>query len=597
MNGSRPTPAPGVESPALRTPPHSLEAEQGVLASVMINNDLMNGVAEVLRPEDFYAGAHRALYSVMLDLYERGRAIDATTLYTAIQDRGLEKEVGGLPYLSELLQSTASTFFLQEYIRIVKEKAILRRMITAAQEIAASAFQGVPDLDDFLDRTEQAVFAIAEEQIKPSVYSMAELAKEAMREIEKAYDRKEMITGVPSGFRDLDKLTSGFQKSNLVIVAARPSMGKTAICLNIAVNAALKHKTPVAIFTLEDSRQQVTQRLICSEARVNSHRLRTGFIAQDEINRLVAAVGRLHDAPIYIDDSGGSTTLEIRAKARRLKKDKGIGLVVVDYLQLMRGSQRGSSDNRVQEVSEISRGLKALAKELEIPVIAVSQLSRNVEGRENKRPQMSDLRECVTGDTLVLTTDGGRVPIRDLVGKDADVWSMSAEGRIVPARSERVWSVGVRPVSRVILASGRVMRATGEHRLYGPSGWVRVQDLNPGDRLAIASSNPSVVMNSIVEIRPDGAEEVFDLTVPGPSSWLADGIVSHNSGAIEQDADLIVFVYREEMYCRKGEPVPSDIKGIAEIIVAKHRNGPTDMVKLAFLDQFTRFEDLALDYE
>lgn len=462
MDGSRARAGGGVEAPGLRTPPHSLEAERGVLASVLINNDLMNGVAEVLRAEDFYLGAHRALYSVMLDLYERNRGMDSTTLYTALRDRGLEEEVGGLPYLSELLQATASTFFVSEYARIVKEKAILRRTAATAQEIGAEALSGVADLDEFLDRVEQRIFAIAEEKIKPSFYSMNQMAKEAMREIEKAFERKEMITGVPSGFKDIDALTSGFQKSDLVIVAARPSMGKTSFCLNVAVNAALRHKVPVAIFSLEMSRQQLVQRVICSEARVNSNRLRTGFLAQDEINRLVAAVGRLSEAPIFIDDSGALTPLEMRAKARRLKRDQEIGLVIVDYLQLMRGSQRGAMDNRVQEVSEISRGLKSLAKELELPVIAISQLSRALESRENKRPQMSDLRD---------------------------------------------------------------------------------------------------------------------------------------SGALEQDADLILFLYREEIYSRKGEPVPPNVKGTAELIVGKHRNGPTGTVPLTFLDQYTRFDDRARDYE
>jgi len=455
-------PVDGGGSPPLRTPPHSLEAEQGVLAAVLLDNDLMNGVAEVLRPEDFYLGSHRALYQVMLDLYERNRAMDATTLYAAVRDRGMEEQVGGMDYLAQLLQSGTSGLFVREYTRIVKEKALLRRMIAAAGEIAAQAFQGVPEVDEFLDRTEQAIFAIAEEKIKPSFYSMAEMAKEAMREIEKAYERKELITGIPSGFKDLDALTSGFQKSDLIIVAARPSMGKTSICLNIAVNAALRHKIPVAIFSLEMSRQQLVQRLICSEARVNSNRLRTGFLAQDDINRLVAAIGRLSDAPIYIDDSGALTTLEMRAKARRIKKERQVGLLIVDYLQLMRGTGRAGADNRVQEVSEISRGLKSLAKELEVPVIAISQLSRALESRENKRPQMSDLRE---------------------------------------------------------------------------------------------------------------------------------------SGALEQDADLILFVYREEVYARKGEPVPPEIKGAAEIIVGKHRNGPTGTVPLTFLEQYTRFEDRARDFE
>jgi replicative DNA helicase len=310
----------------------------------------------------------------------------------------------------------------------------------------------------------------------------------------------------------------------------------------------------------------------------------------------------------------------------------------------MHGSNtRQNSENRVQEVSEISRSMKSLAKELNIPVVAVSQLSRGVESRNDKRPQMADLRECVTGDTLVLTTDGGRVPIGELAGKQVDVWAMSPEGRIVPAKSDCVWSVGEKPVMRVVLASGRTIRATPEHLLYSAGTWTRVRDLRPDDRVAVAresqwSAPPAMAgirgasylggahfnvapsrkiaggyaaileddalrlwaendlfWDRVVEVSPDGLEEVFDLTVPGPASWLADGIVSHNSGAIEQDSDLILFVYREEMYAK--EKTPQEAKGVAEIIIGKNRSGPMRDVKLAFLSQFTRFEDLAQDLE
>ena len=482
---------PGGNDASLRVPPHDLHAEQAVLASVLLNNDLINGVMEVLRPGDFYQGAHRILYEAMVDLYDRGRPIDQLTLSAVLKDRNAEQQVGGLAYLSEIVTSVPISDNVVHYARIVKEKSILRKTISAAQEITTAAFQGVADIDVFLDRTEQAIFAIAEEKIRPSYYVMGEMAREAMKEIEEAYERKERITGVASGFRDLDQVTAGFQRSNMIVVAARPGMGKTSLCLNIAVNAATRQKLPVAIFSLEMSRQELAMRMICSEARVNFQRLRTGHLAQEEVNRLVAAVGKLSEAPIYTDDSGTLSAMELRAKARRLKKERGIGMIIVDYLQLMHGSNtRQNSENRVQEVSEISRSMKSLAKELNIPVVAVSQLSRGVESRNDKRPQMADLRECVTGDTLVLTTDGGRVPIRELVGKQVDVWAMSPEGRIVPAKSECVWSVGEKPVMRVVLASGRTIRATPEHLLYGPGVWTRVGDLKPGDRLAIARAVP-----------------------------------------------------------------------------------------------------------
>ncbi len=461
MGGSRLTSQGTAETSLLKVPPHSIEAEQAVLASVLLNNDLLNDVVEVLRPDDFYQGAHRTLFSAMLELYERGRAIDQLTLGEALSSRGAADDVGGISYLSELIQNIPTTANVADYARLVKEKAILRKMVAVAQQIANAAFQGVGEVDDFLDKSEQAIFSIAEEKIKPSYYSMSEMGKEAMQEIEKLYEKKELITGVPSGFRDLDRLTAGFQRSDMVVIAARPGMGKTAFCLNVALHAALRNGLPVAIFSLEMSRQQLALRMICSEARVNFQRLRTGYLAQDEINRIVAAVGRLSEAQIYCDDSGMLSALELRAKARRLKKDKKIGLLVVDYLQLMRGSTtRGGQDNRVQEISEISRSLKALAKELDVPVLAISQLNRGVESRTDKRPQMSDLRE---------------------------------------------------------------------------------------------------------------------------------------SGAIEQDSDLILFIYRQEMYDKAD--TPEDKKGTAELIIGKQRNGPMGTVSLTFLDQYTRFEDMARDYD
>jgi replicative DNA helicase len=314
---------------------------------------------------------------------------------------------------------------------------------------------------------------------------------------------------------------------------------------------------------------------------------------------------------VVIDDSPAPTALEVRAKCRRFRSSKEyfrprsvvegeppeepIGLIVIDYLQLMKG--RAHLDSREREISEISRGLKALAKELRMPVIALSQLNRSVESRTDKRPQLSDLRECVTGDTRVWLADGRRVPVAELVGTTPDVWALSEAGdRVVAARSDKVWSVGHKAVSRVCLASGRVLRATAKHRLLTATGWREVAELAPGHLVRVAvpvdtHARPAFDLGweRVLEIVPDGEDEVFDLTVPGPASWLADGIVSHNSGAIEQDADVIMFIYRDEFYNREKSEKP----GIAEVIIGKQRNGPTGVVDLAFLSQFTRFENLA----
>jgi len=365
------------------------------------------------------------------------------------------------------------------------------------------------------------------------------------------------------------------------------------------------------VLSLEMSAQQLVQRMLCSEAKVDSQAVRTGFLSSSDWHRLTAAAGRLSEAKIFIDDSPGLTVLEARAKARRMKAEHGLDLLVIDYLQLMRG--RAALDNRQQEISEISRSLKALAKELNVPVVALSQLSRAVEARAQRdfRPQLSDLRECVTGDTLVLLTDGRRVPIRDLVGTAPEVLAMTPRGAIVTAKSERVWRVGRRALRMISLASGRAIRATQEHRLFSQRGWARISEVSTRDMLAVANHIPEMLhdyaavvdaertgeasrrdveWDRIVAIEPAGHDDVFDLTVPGPESWLADGIVSHNSGALEQDSDVILFLYRARVY---REDVPPDEENIAEVIIGKQRNGPTGTVKVVFLPQYARFENAA----
>src|SRR5438552_3621700 len=385
----------------------------------------------------------------------------------------------------------------------------------------------------------------------------------------------------------------------------------TAFALNIVQHVGVTLRGTALVLSLEMSAQQLVQRMLCSEAKVDSQAVRTGFLSSSDWHRLTAAAGRLSEAKIFIDDSPGLTVLEARAKARRMKAEHGLDLLVIDYLQLMRG--RAALDNRQQEISEISRSLKALAKELNVPVVALSQLSRAVEARAQRdfRPQLSDLRECVTGDTLVLLADGRRVAIQDLVDSAPEVLSMSPQGKIVTAKSERVWRVGRRRLLTLRLSRGRSIRATQEHRLFSQRGWVRVSELTTRDMLAVANHIPEAVrdyadavddrngdMNvvdidwdRIVDVRPAGHEDVFDLTVPGPESWLADGIVSHNSGALEQDSDVILFIYRPFVY--KGDEIPPDEQNVAEIIIGKQRNGPTGTVKVVFLPQYARFENAA----
>ncbi len=438
------------EAPSPKVPPHSLEAEQSVLGGIIIDNDALHRVLELLRPEDFYREAHQKIYEAMISLFERGEPLDLITLTNELKRSKTLEKAGGASYLAQLADAVPTAANVAHYAKIVKEKALLRRLIGAATEIAAECYREGQDIEELLDRAEQVIFGISQFRIRPSFYPMKEVLKEAFRTIERLYEKKELITGVPSGFKDLDRKTAGFQPSDLIIVAGRPSMGKTAFCLNIAQYAAVEAKVPTAIFSMEMSKEQLALRMLCAEAKVSASKVRSGFLSEGDLQRLTMAAGTLADAPIVIDDTPALSVLELRAKARRLKGEMDLGLIIIDYLQLMRG--RSSAERREQEISEISRSLKALAKELQIPIIAISQLSRRAEDRPGRRPQLADLRE---------------------------------------------------------------------------------------------------------------------------------------SGAIEQDADLILFLYRDEVYNPN-----SDKKGIAEVIIGKQRNGPTGVVELSFVPELTTFKDL-----
>ena len=438
-----------------KIPPQNLEAEQSVLGGILLDNQALNSVMEILRVEDFYSEAHRKIFAAILDISEKSRPSDLVTLNDYLRDKKQIDTVGGAAYLASLVDSVPSAANIVHYSKIVKEKAILRNLIGTATDILTKSYNAGSDVDGLLDEAEHAIFEISENKIKPSFSPLRDLIKDSFRTIERLYEKKELITGVPTGFEKLDEMTSGLQKSDLVIIAGRPSMGKTAFALNIAQRAAVDAGIPVAIFSLEMSKEQLAFRMLSSEAMVDSQRLRRGYPGETDWPKLTTAAGRLAEAPIYIDDTAAISVLEMKAKARRLKAESGLGLLIVDYLQLMRAG--GARDSREQEISEISRSLKALAKELNIPVVALSQLNRQVEQRTNRRPQMADLRE---------------------------------------------------------------------------------------------------------------------------------------SGAIEQDADVIMFLYRDEVYNRTEENT-----GLAEVNIGKQRNGPTGTVKLVFLEKYTRFENPSREYD
>jgi replicative DNA helicase len=436
-----------------RIPPQNLEAEQSILGGILLENNSLNDALEILTARDFYSEAHRKIFSAILELSDRNEPSDLITLSNILRDKNQLDQIGGAAYLASLVDNVPSAANTEYYAKIVREKSILRTLIGAATDILAKTYNRTADIDEVLDEAEHAIFEISENKIRPSFFAIKEILKDSFKTIEKLYESKELITGVSTGFDKLDELTSGLQKSDLVIIAGRPSMGKTAFALNIAQYAATENHTPAAIFSLEMAKEQLAMRMLSSTAKVDSQRIRKGFLGETDWPKLTTAAGSLSEAPLFIDDTPAITVLEMKAKARRLKAEHGLGLIIVDYLQLMRSGS--AKDSREQEISEISRSLKALAKELNVPVVALSQLNRKVEDRTNRRPQMADLRE---------------------------------------------------------------------------------------------------------------------------------------SGAIEQDADVIAFIYRDEVY-NKSEDNPE--KGIAEVIVAKQRNGPTGTIKLAFLEKFTSFENLA----
>lgn len=446
-----------------KLPPQSLEAEMSILGGILIDNDAINRVLELLEPSDFYREAHRKIFGAMLELSDRREPCDLITLTDTLKRRGELEGCGGAAYLATLVDYVPTAANIAYYCKIVKEKALNRRLITVATDIVTKGFDEQADVNEMLDGAQKALFELSENKLRPQYFPVKAIIKDTFKMLQTLYEKKEQVTGIPTGYIDLDHMTAGFQPGDLIIIAARPSMGKTTLALNIASHASAeaKHKVPSAIFSLEMGKEQLVMRLLSSLARVDAGRMRTGHFHDTDWPRLQRAADTLFKANIFIDDTPAISVLELRAKARRLKSEHDLGLIIIDYLQLMRGS--ANPESRQQEISEISRSLKALAKELNVPVVALSQLNRSLENRHDKRPMMSDLRE---------------------------------------------------------------------------------------------------------------------------------------SGAIEQDADVIMFVYRDAVYCehcrkRDGSCTTPDHERNSEIIIGKQRNGPIGTVELAFFGEHTRFENLA----
>ncbi len=442
--------------PLEKIPPQNLDAEQSVLGAMIIDKEAVVKAVELLKPDDFYRDANGHIYEAIVNLFDRGEAVDLITLTEELRQSGLLEQVGGVAYVAGLANSVPTSANIEYYARIVEEKSLLRRLINVSTRMARMGFEADEEVETLLDRAEQMVFELTQRKSLSGFTPLKTVLMDTFERIEFLFQNKGNITGVPSGFTALDKMTSGFQPSDLVIVAARPSMGKTAFCLNIAQHASLKKSLPVAVFSLEMSKEQLVTRMLCVEAMVDQQRLRTGELNDDEWQKLTRAAGPMAQAPLFIDDTPGISVMEMRAKCRRLKSEHGLSLIVIDYLQLMSGNRK--TENRQQEISEISRSLKALAREMQAPVIALSQLSRAVEQRQDKKPMMSDLRE---------------------------------------------------------------------------------------------------------------------------------------SGSLEQDADIVMFIYRDDYY----NPDTTDRPNRADIIIAKQRNGPVGSVELGFLKEFTKFVTLELNRE
>ena len=437
-----------------RMPPQSIEAEQAVLGAMLIEREAIVKVVEQLKESDFYREDHRLLFKTMVELYSKGSPVDYVTIVDALRSAGKLEQAGGITYLGTLSNIVPTAALVKSHARLVSEKALLRSLIYAATSIAEMGYESSEEIQNIVDTAEKKIFEVTNRRGGQDFVHVREIVHEALEKIEKLQDNPGKLTGVATGFSDLDGLTSGMQPSDLVLIAARPSMGKTAFVLNICANAAIKQKSAVAFFSLEMSKEQLVQRMICSESAVDSQKMRSGMLEERDWGKLLKGANMIASAPIFIDETPGITVLELRSKARRLKAEHDLKLIVIDYLQLMSGGGSSREDNRQQEISEISRSLKALARELRVPVLALSQLSRGVEQRQNKRPMLSDLRE---------------------------------------------------------------------------------------------------------------------------------------SGSLEQDADIVMFLYREDYYEREVQSANNE----AEVIIAKHRNGPTGTVKLFFHKQFTRFDNLS----
>ena len=477
-----------------RTPPHDVAAEQCVLGGMLLSKDAISDVIEVIRPHDHYRPAHQVIHEVVLDLYGRGEPADAITVANELTRRGEIGRVGGAPYLHTLIASVPTAANAGYYARIVRERAILRRLVEAGTRIVQFGYAGDAEADDLVDRAQAEVYAITDHRVTEDYHSLADIMPGALDEIEAIGSRGDGMTGVPTGFADFDSLTNGLHPGQMIVIAARPAVGKSTLALDFARAAAIKNGLSTAFFSLEMGRNEITMRLLSAEAKVSLQTMRTGQMSDDDWARLARRMSEVADAPLFIDDSPNMSMMEIRSKCRRLKQRHDLRMVIIDYLQLMSSPKR--VENRQQEVSEMSRSLKLLAKEIDVPVVALSQLNRGPEQRTDKKPLLSDLREsgCLTGDTRILRADtGAEVTLGELMAsgeRNVPVWSLDERLRLTPRIMTHAFPSGIREVFRVRLTSGRQVQATANHPFLTYDGWRPLAEITAGCRVAVPRHTP-----------------------------------------------------------------------------------------------------------
>ena len=582
----------------IKSIPANIEAEQAVLGSLLIDPDAIIKIANFLRPEDFFRERHSWIFDAMLTLNERREPLDFVTLVDELERREQLEDVGGPAYITELSGNTPTSIYVDHYARIVERTALLRRLIAAAGKIAELAYDESQDVDAVVDSAEQLIFGVSESRIHRDLTPIRSIMTNVVERIDFLSRNKDMLMGVPTGFTGMDRMLGGMQKSDLIILAARPGMGKTSLVLSLAQNAAKGFKARVGIFSLEMANEQMVQRLLAMETGIDSHRLRLGDVHENEWDIVYEAANTLANTSIFIDDTPAASVNEIRTKARRLYAEHGLDLLIIDYMQLMTGQGTGRNENRQQEISYISRSLKGLARELNVPVLACSQLSRAVESRADKRPMLSDLREsgCLTGDTLVYLPEMNiSRPIQELAGTsgfailavNTDTWQWESTS------VSNAFCTGEKRVYALTTQSNRAIKATANHRFLTTNGWKRLDQIQRGEQIAVPQNitQPlanNILWDSIATVEPVGREKVYDLTVPSLHNFVADNIIVHNS--IEQDADIVMFIYREDYYIED-----TDRQNITDIIVAKHRHGSTGTVSLYFRKELTQFSDLEIE--